>query len=145
MKGADVSKVLLEKYKIYTAGVDNVAGNVIGAQAANEEEIIIVFVNDLDASRAKKIEKLSTEGLPTSGAGITNIIWINNFWLKDDNDGDVDVPYKLQLKQKTGKVLVYHDGKTVKQYTGKITPVGNGMIEIELSLGDPGTGWGTKG
>ena len=119
--------------------------HVIGAQAANEEEIIIIFVNDLDASRAKKIEKLSTEGLPASGAGITNIIWINNFWLKDDNDGDVDVPYKLQLKQKTGKVLVYHDGKTVKQYTGKITPVGNGMIEIELSLGDPGTGWGTKG
>ena len=32
MKGADLSKVLLEKYKIYTAGVDNVAGNVIGAR-----------------------------------------------------------------------------------------------------------------
>ena len=32
MKGADVSKVLFEKYRIYTAGVDNVAGNVIGAR-----------------------------------------------------------------------------------------------------------------
>jgi selenocysteine lyase/cysteine desulfurase len=32
MKGVDVSKVLFEKHKIYTAGVDNVAGNVIGAR-----------------------------------------------------------------------------------------------------------------
>lgn len=32
MKGADVSKVLLDKYKIYTTGVDNVAGNVVGAR-----------------------------------------------------------------------------------------------------------------
>jgi len=32
MKGADVSKVLLEKYKIYTAGVDNVPGSVVGAR-----------------------------------------------------------------------------------------------------------------
>jgi selenocysteine lyase/cysteine desulfurase len=32
MKGVDVAKVLLEKYKIYTTGVDNVAGNVVGAR-----------------------------------------------------------------------------------------------------------------
>ena len=32
MKGVDLSKVLLEKYKIYTAGVDNVAGEVVGAR-----------------------------------------------------------------------------------------------------------------
>jgi selenocysteine lyase/cysteine desulfurase len=32
MKGADVSKVLLEKYKICTVAVDNVAGNVVGAR-----------------------------------------------------------------------------------------------------------------
>ena len=32
MKGADVSKALLEKYRIYTAGVDNVAGGVVGAR-----------------------------------------------------------------------------------------------------------------
>ena len=32
MKGADVSKVLLDKYKIYTTGVDNVAGNIVGAR-----------------------------------------------------------------------------------------------------------------
>jgi selenocysteine lyase/cysteine desulfurase len=32
MKGVDVSKTLLDKYRIYTAGVDNVAGNVIGAR-----------------------------------------------------------------------------------------------------------------
>ena len=63
--------------------------HVIGAQAANEEEIIIVFVNDLDAIRSKKIEKLSTEGLPTSCAGITNINWLNNFRLKDDNNRNV--------------------------------------------------------
>ena len=118
--------------------------NVIEAQSANEEEIIIVFINDVDASRAKKIEKLSTAGLPASGAGVTNIVWINNFWLKDDNGRDVDVPYKLQLKQKAGKTLVYHNGKEVQLYTGSVTPIGNGMIEIELSLGDPGTGWGTK-
>jgi hypothetical protein len=32
MKGVDVSKVLLEKYKIYTAGGDNVPGEVVGAR-----------------------------------------------------------------------------------------------------------------
>jgi selenocysteine lyase/cysteine desulfurase len=32
MKGVDVSKVLLDKYKIYTTGVDNVAGGVVGAR-----------------------------------------------------------------------------------------------------------------
>ena len=32
MKGVDVAKVLLDKYKIYTAGVDNVAGSVVGAR-----------------------------------------------------------------------------------------------------------------
>ena len=118
--------------------------NVIEAQSANEEEIIIIFINDVDASRAKRIEKLSTAGLPASGAGVTNIVWVNNFWLKDDKGRDVDVPYKVQLKQKTGKTLVYHNGKEVQLYTGSVTPIGNGMIEIELSHGDPGTGWGTK-
>lgn len=119
--------------------------HIIEAQSANEEEITIIFKNDADASRVKKIEKLSTADLPASGAGVVNIVWVNNFWLKDDKDGDVDLPYKVQLKQKAGKTLVYHDGKVVKQYSGTITPRNNGMIEIELNVGDPGTGWGTKG
>jgi selenocysteine lyase/cysteine desulfurase len=32
MKGVDLSQVLFDKYRIYTAGVDNVAGNVVGAR-----------------------------------------------------------------------------------------------------------------
>jgi hypothetical protein len=119
--------------------------HVIEAHSADEEEIVIIIKNDTDVNRVNKIQKLSTVGLPASGAGVSNIIWINNFRLKDDKDKDVDVPYKLQLKQKAGKTLVYHNGAAVLEYSGPVAQIGDGMIEIQLSLGDPGTGWGTKG
>ena len=72
--------------------------------------------------------------------------WINNFWLKNDKDQDLNgVPYRVQLKSRSGKTLVYHDGVSVKAYNGAVTQLGDGRIEIELSIGDPAAGWGGSG
>ena len=54
MKGVDVAKVLLDKYRIYTAGVDNVAGNVIGARVTphvyiqpKELDVLVRAIGDM--------------------------------------------------------------------------------------------------
>lgn len=113
---------------------------------ANEETVFLVFSTESDASKAAKIDKLSVVGLPTSGAGVTDIVWVNNFWLKKADDNYLnDVTYHLQLKDHPGKSLVYFDGVNVLAYQQTPVQLPNGFIEISLNIGDPGLGWGGKG
>jgi hypothetical protein len=109
-----------------------------------EEEITLVFKSDGDADKAKRVDKLGLEGLPTSGAGLTAIQWVNNFWLKNDKDGYVnDVSYYLQLSNKPGKTFVYFNGASVvKPAANAIKSMPNDMIQVEISGGDPAAGWG---
>ena len=118
----------------------------IEAAGTGEEDIEIVFQSEDDAKKAKKIDKLGIVNLPTDGAGVTGIVWINNFWLKKDDDKYLDgVIYRLRLPDHPSKTLVYHDGTGVIVYQGTKTRLGNGQVEIELGIGDPAIGWGGGG
>jgi len=109
-----------------------------------EEDITLVFKNDKDAAKAKKVEKLGLEDLPTSGAGVSNIQWVNNFWIKNDKDSYVnDITYYVQLKKKASKTFVYYNGATVvRPSDNAITSLPNDMIQVEVTGGDPASGWG---
>ncbi len=118
----------------------------IEPSAASEETIVLLFETEDDASKAARIDKLSVVGLPTSGAGVTDIVWVNNFWIKKADDDYLNgVTYHVQLKDRPGMSLVYFDGVNVLAYQQTPIPLPEGWIDISLNVGDPSLGWGGKG
>lgn len=98
---------------------------------------------EIDSDGTYTVDKLSTDGLDTHLPDGTEIVWFNNFAIKE-NDAYINKPYKIKVSgigalKSSGKSIVIQDGNT---HNGKAY-VFNGDVTddtFDFSDGDPAVG-----
>jgi hypothetical protein len=125
-------KVKTRDHKIFT----------VGKAAPGEQPILLHFGRKV----GYRVVKLSVKDLPAKDRAGKKIRWVNNFAVMTASGSYVkNVRYTLFLRPKKNAAFVYRDrfglhrDKTPK-YRGK-KPPRTGMLQVELTTGDPAAGW----